>query len=211
MDRIDQLFNLLDRWRHLPAYQLERRADILFALYLPAFLSDHLGAVIRSEMIPEFPVRMGTIFPGTFQQNQNLSCKIDYVALAEDGTKIWFVELKTDAQSRRERQDDYLSAAQSIGMPALIEGVCKLFLKTTARTKSKYYHLLVLLESMNLLTLPSGFHAGVNTNWRCAAEQMSAVRISQQSPAISIVYLQPVASEPGEIGFETFAECVGLV
>jgi len=31
---IDKLFNQLDDWRHLPAYQLERRADIFFAIYL---------------------------------------------------------------------------------------------------------------------------------------------------------------------------------
>jgi len=35
---IDNLFNLLDDWRTLPAYQLERRADIFFALYLDKIL-----------------------------------------------------------------------------------------------------------------------------------------------------------------------------
>jgi len=31
---IDELFDKLDEWRSLPAYQLERRADIFFAIYL---------------------------------------------------------------------------------------------------------------------------------------------------------------------------------
>ena len=39
--RIDRIFDLLDGWRHLPAYQLERRADIFFGLFLPDVL-DHL-------------------------------------------------------------------------------------------------------------------------------------------------------------------------
>lgn len=30
--KIDALFNLLDEWRCLPKYQLERRANIFFAL-----------------------------------------------------------------------------------------------------------------------------------------------------------------------------------
>jgi hypothetical protein len=30
----DRLFDLLDDWRRLPAYQLERRADIFFALHM---------------------------------------------------------------------------------------------------------------------------------------------------------------------------------
>ena len=36
--KINQLFNNLDTWRHLPNYQLERRADIFFSLYLAEVL-----------------------------------------------------------------------------------------------------------------------------------------------------------------------------
>lgn len=39
LDRIDQFLDLLDRWQHLPAYQLERRADVLEPLL--AFLMYH--------------------------------------------------------------------------------------------------------------------------------------------------------------------------
>jgi len=31
---INELFDLLDDWRNLPSYQLERRADIFFAIHL---------------------------------------------------------------------------------------------------------------------------------------------------------------------------------
>jgi len=31
---INKLFDLMDDWRNLPAYQLERRADIFFAIHL---------------------------------------------------------------------------------------------------------------------------------------------------------------------------------
>ena len=34
MTKIDTVFDSMDRWRHLPGYQLERRADLFFALYM---------------------------------------------------------------------------------------------------------------------------------------------------------------------------------
>jgi hypothetical protein len=203
MDRLDQLFELLDRWRHLPAYQLERRADILFAIYLPAFLSHYLKIDIRPELIPEFPVRLGSIYPDLPVKNQNHSCKVDYVAFAQDGSKIWFVELKTDSLSRRDRQDEYLLLAQKVGMPTLIDGICKLFLKTTA--KNKYYCLLVSLESLGQLKLPTAFHEGPRTGWRGAALDIATVSILPQ-PQIEILYLQPIRVETGDIGFEAFAD-----
>jgi len=39
MNRIDAIFDRMDVWRHLPSYQLERRADLFFALYLPEVLN----------------------------------------------------------------------------------------------------------------------------------------------------------------------------
>jgi hypothetical protein len=32
MNKINDIFDNLDDWRHLPAYQLERRADISFSI-----------------------------------------------------------------------------------------------------------------------------------------------------------------------------------
>ena len=41
--RGEDVFELLDDWRHLPAYQLERRADIYFAMYLPELLAERFA------------------------------------------------------------------------------------------------------------------------------------------------------------------------
>src|SRR3954452_20611879 len=107
METTNRIFDLLDGWRHLPDYQLERRADVFFAAFLPEFLSWRLKLDIRPFLIPEFPVRIGTIYP-TIASNQ--SCKIDYLALDTTGRHAVFVELKTDSSSRREKQDQYLKA-----------------------------------------------------------------------------------------------------
>ena len=102
------LFDRMDAWRHLPNYQLERRADLFFSLYLPKVLEEKLGFPVRERLIPEFPVRIGTIYPHI---PINKSFKIDYVALSEDGSKAVLVELKTEGMSRRSSQDKYLLAS----------------------------------------------------------------------------------------------------
>jgi hypothetical protein len=43
MDLIETLFDRMDGWRHLPNYQLERRADLFFSLYLPTAVEAKLG------------------------------------------------------------------------------------------------------------------------------------------------------------------------
>ena len=63
MKQIDTLFSRMDAWRHFPNYQLERRADIFFALYLPEVLEAKLRFAVGPELAPEFPVRIGTIYP----------------------------------------------------------------------------------------------------------------------------------------------------
>lgn len=101
MTHINVIFDNLDVWRNLPAYQLERRADIFFSIYLPEILSHKFGVKIEG-VIPEFPILVGTIHPDI---DINQSFKIDYLAKANDSKTIILVELKTDEGSRRDKQD----------------------------------------------------------------------------------------------------------
>lgn len=93
---IERVFELMDRWRHLPAYQLERRADIFFALFLPEVLEKHFEVDISQTLIPEFPVK---------NPNNNQSSNVDFLALqqSQDGNpdRAFLVEIKTDMGSRR--------------------------------------------------------------------------------------------------------------
>ena len=79
MQQIDTIFDRMDAWRHLPNYQLERRADLFFSLYLPEVLESKLGYSVAEHIVPEFPVRIGTIYPDI---PIDKSYKIDYVALS---------------------------------------------------------------------------------------------------------------------------------
>src|SRR5688500_4028707 len=107
MKNVGCIFVLLDEWRHLPNYQLERRVDVFFAAYLHAFLYSYHGVDLTPVMILAFPVRCGTITRGV---SMNLSCKIDYLLVSCDDRQAVFAELKTDSASRRDKQDKYLGA-----------------------------------------------------------------------------------------------------
>jgi hypothetical protein len=205
METADRVFDLLDEWRHLPDYQLERRADVFFAACLPEFLSARLKLDIRPSLIPEFPVRIGTIYP-TISSNQ--SCKIDYLALDSTGRHAVFVELKTDSSSRRDKQDKYLQAAKTIGLPALLDGILKIV--CASAHKHKYCCLLRLLEKHSLVTLPSNLDAALaSTHFASAINAcLPEVKIVAANPSIQVLYIQSIASLPEEIGFEELASWV---
>jgi hypothetical protein len=185
MDPINKLFNNMDTWRHLPAYQLERRADIFFSIYLPELLADKFQTEIEG-LIPEFPVHIGTITHG----ESNQSFKIDYLAKAKN--KIFFVELKTDQSSRRGKQDSDMEKARLIGMSKLLEGLHKIYKATTS--KQKYRHLLAHVEKLGLITLDS----------------KGVFSIHPDEYEIEIVYIQPnnPYGQENVITFKDFAAIV---
>ncbi len=198
------VFDLMDRWRHLPNYQLERRADLFFALYLPEVLEQQLGTGFRASVIPEFPLRIGTIYPHI---EIDKSFKLDYLALASGMDKAVFVELKTDGSSRRDKQDKYLDAACEKGLPALAEGVVQIFRASFA--KRKYYRLLTLMEELQLIEIPAEFHRIMGRpTLQGIIEASHDIRITCPEMECQVIYIQPGAIEPREIGFEEFAGIV---
>jgi hypothetical protein len=105
-EMIDKMFDLLDEWRLLPAYQLERRADIFFALYLPHIMNRRFGVEVNHEqIIPEFPLNKKTLELDNKHPDYNLSYKVDYLVVCEKSKRVFLVELKTDIGSRRSKQD----------------------------------------------------------------------------------------------------------
>jgi len=140
---INKLFDLLDDWRYLPAYQLERRADIFFALHLETIMEKVLDVKIDM-IIPEFPLRLGEL-PDE-NPNSNLSYKIDYLAYSKEQNKVYLIELKTENSSLRNSQDKYLESAKKIKLQGILEGLQKIYIATNQ--KIKYIHLLNKLEEM---------------------------------------------------------------
>ena len=140
---INKLFDLLDDWRNLPAYQLERRADIFFAIHLDKIIEKILGTKIDF-IIPEFPVRIGELPEQNPENNQ--SFKIDYLTYSRNENKVYLIELKTDQRSRRKKQDLYLINASEIKIKGLVDGLIKIYEATNQ--KVKYDNLLDKIEKI---------------------------------------------------------------
>lgn len=212
MISIDALFNHMDAWRHFPNYQLERRSDIFFSLYLPEVLSEKLRFPVRIELVPEFPVHKRTI---GMAEKGDKSYKIDYVALAPKDDTVVLVELKTDGASRNQKQDDYLSAARETGLTGLIGGLLDIFMAT--QSKPKYFSFLLYLESLDLLTIPMDLkeimarpsHDGAN-------KAAKGIKLKAVPSKTRIAYVQPCDDQPALseklkstiITFRDFAEVV---
>ena len=136
--KINQLFNNLDTWRHLPAYQLERRADIFFSLYLAEVLQKKFGLSGAPILIPEFPIQYGLIPKLKGSAGENQSFKIDYLAAGNDekgGLRAFFIELKTDNNSIGQSQVANMHAASSLSLKTLISVIPAMQKKSKAKEK----------------------------------------------------------------------------
>ena len=204
MKQIDTLFDRMDAWRHLPNYQLERRADLFFSLYLPEVLGAKLGFPVQDQLVPEFPVRIGTIYPNI---PINKSYKIDYVALSADANTAVLVELKTEGMSRRANQDKYLLASRDAGLSALLGGVLEIFRATNS--KRKYFCLLEHLESMGLLRIPLQLKEIMSRPYHQGATHASRqIDVTTHVTETAIVYVQPNGNGRDIITFEEFRAVV---
>jgi hypothetical protein len=185
---LNQLFSNLDTWRHFPAYQLERRADIFFSVYLLEYLKSERGYDVQS-IIPEFPIRVGTIDPKN--EDLNRSFKVDYLVKVRQPNSVLFIELKTDKKSIEKKQDGYLQDAKNKKMPLLLEGLRSIYRATNAR--DKYRHLLKELEDATLIK---------NV---CDCE----FDVVRKNTPITVLRLQPTGNAKNIITFKQFADFVG--
>lgn len=204
MNFFSDLFDRMDRWRHLPNYQLERRADLFFSMYLPQALEAKLGIKIHPLMVPEFPVRIGTIYPHIITDK---SVKIDYVCFSADLNRVIFVELKTESLSRRQAQDKYLIAARQAGFEELLRGLLRIFRATEA--KRKYFHLLELLEQIGCLKIPATMHELIRRdNLKGINQAAEKIEICCSAKPPEVIYLQPRGEGADVLSFAEFKKTV---
>ena len=127
------------------------------------------------------------------------------------------VELKTDMDSLRSQQDEYLCAARKKGLPSLVEGVRKMAKKS--EKKQKYVHLLHRLSAPGIelvfilddTPLYEKTFPRVVSGWTRAVEQLTFEK--QHFSETTIVFVQPIKGEPDENGFEHiyFEEVANIV
>lgn len=205
---VKRVFELMDQWRHLPDYQLERRADIFFALFLPEVLKEHLDLDRPPVLIPEFPIK---------KCENNRSIKVDYLALQRprDGKrkKAFLVELKTDMSSIGEAQKCRLKRTAKRELKCLVADVVTIALHSKA--KSKYAHLLHRLGELELVNYgEEQSYEDVFGN-KSAHDALERIRpsswVCDDKPQLEVLYVQPRYVEDAcirVIDFWTFADIV---
>lgn len=198
-DFVGAAFDQLDAWRHFPAYALERRADVFFALYLREVIEGEFQVALAETIIPELPVKV---------RADNLSCRADYMLTAKDRKRVFLVELKTDPHSRRTEQDAYLEQARTRGFQSMMRDI--LAIACATNQKQKYYQLLLALEQLEFCRIPSDLHAHLFPSPRRGlAECMRGLAVTDLDPTIELVYVQPrLTDSVRAIDFACFARYV---
>ena len=141
---METLFANLDRWRHFAGYPLEARVDALIGLFLPKVLEDHCGAgEMHPHVIPQFPLK---------KAENNQSDKVDFFAVSKSGDRAYLVEVKTDMDSLRLLQHEYLSEARIRGLARVLSEFKEI--AVASKSRKKYFHLISTLSEMGLLSLP---------------------------------------------------------
>lgn len=213
---INDLFGLLDKWRHFAGFPLEARSEVLFALFLPTVLEncESVGIKVKPHIIPQFPLRQNRIDPRT-KKRTNYSDKVDFLALSEDGTRAFLIELKTDVSSRRGDQDKYLDNAIKTGMDGILRDLKDISKSDEKSIRQKYYHLLYAVSQLCLIELPCNLEDTMYAdNSRGVYDLIDDISILN-TPALEVVYVQPYEHEddgPDDkhhyIYFDEFANCV---
>jgi len=206
MNTIHTLFDHMDGWRHLPAYQLERRADIFFSAYLAEAVAEFTGVAVSERLIPELPIKSELVWP---DRVGNKSLKLDYCVLSKDRTRAFFVELKTDMDSRRDDQDHCLERAPDIGFRRVVEGIVDIAKATSHH--QKYAHLLTELANHGCLRLPTEVldycFPSVRRGLRSRQNEIE-VLVEPAEFAIEVIYVQPREGAGRCIDFKRFAATV---
>ena len=149
MSAIYEVLRQLDEWRHLPAYQLERRVDIFFGMFLPKVIERRFGLHV-DEDIPEFPLHKGKSKISEDPEDHH-SVKVDFVVFGRQANKkrMFLIELKTDIGSLNADQLKNMENARGANSKDLLQGVIDA--AQHSDSKHKYAHLVWKLLKLKCL------------------------------------------------------------
>ena len=209
---VAHMFNLMDARRHLPGYRLEGRLAPFFECFLHDVLSEFLNGVeLHPVVIPEFPLRKGTLNNNRSNQSYN----VDYVAFSRDRRTAFLVELKTDMDSIVPEQETYLRDARGIGFGEFVRGVFDICEAT--EKASKYVHLLHLLARLKLVSISDPdklYQLTFPTQRRGWTEAFRGAEptVEGKLEHTQVIYIQPRERKPKQdfeyIYFEDVADIV---
>jgi hypothetical protein len=194
---LHQIFTNLDRWRHLPGYQLERRFDIFLSPYLRQIVEAKVGVVLDQTIVPEMPLK---------QLTTNLSDKVDYVLFSANRSAGFLIELKTDCGSVRTKQDDYLEHVAARPWREVLEDL-KLVAQASG-SRRKYIHLLALLQRAGQVKLSAELMRCFD-NGQPARFKPQWVEVTTKVDFVTPIFITPTAMAGRNC--ITFADIRGLL
>ena len=136
---MNDFFQRLDKWRHFPAFPLEARSEVFFALFLPTILekSKSVGVKVRPQIIPQFPLK---------KEENYQSNNVDFFALSDNGERAFLIELKTDMASISKEQACYLKRAMKKDVDETLSDIRKI--SQRSEQEKKYRHLFSALHEL---------------------------------------------------------------
>ena len=181
-DKIEQIFELLKKWYEYPKYQLERRLDIFFSIYLPEILKEKGIYIELNDIFPEFPLK---------KENNNLSTNADYAIFdnKDDETNLYLIELKTEMNSisNEKKQLLYYKQVQKKKIIDLIKEIIEI--QKNSKQWEKYEKLLEDIEERYNFIKISSKEREKKTEWIVNDNN------SKILGNIKIIYLVPNNSE----------------
>lgn len=175
----------------------------MFGLFLSAALNRHLAPreiVIDPLLIPEFPLG---------QRDTKRSDKADFFAVSRDRGHAFLIELKTDVNSLRDAQEDYLNRAVDKGLAALLCDIRSMAKAKNRRARRKYFHLLKAIADLDLMILPAELEDRIYGSPQGVYECIDRIEIPSALPDIEMIHVLPMAVEGMDcIDFEGLAAVV---
>lgn len=154
-DKIEKIFELLTKWYEYPKYQLERRLDIFFSIYLPEILKEKGIYFELKDIFPEFPLK----------KENNQSTNVDYAIFEnkDDEANLYLVELKTEMNSISLKQADYYKKAQEKNLIDILGEIIEI--KKHSKQWRKYEKLLKDIKERYNIIKPNSKEKEKKREW----------------------------------------------
>lgn len=197
MKELDKIFEYLNDWMKLPKYQLERRVDIFFSIYLEEILSKKLeiGKEQIKEILPEFPLRKEKKTGKEIYASNNADYAV-FVAKNEK-IKMYLVELKTEMDSISGIQKEYYKTAKGKKLKEILKDIIEIEKKSDQWRK--YDYLLGKLERLDLIKINKDNGKNYRKEWKVITDNISKDKIE-------VIYITPINPENCEYTNITFKD-----
>ena len=151
-EKINDIFEKLTKYASYPDYQLERRLDIFFLIYLKEILKIKGIDISDSFIFPEFPLLKKYEKKSNDLEKSLASKRADYVVFSNQ--KMYIIELKTDMESINENQLKHYKNVADISVKTLINDIINIYEKTRSKAWKKYdIFLKDLAEKVKIIVL----------------------------------------------------------